>query len=97
MKFCIDIHGPQKMNTNDSGDHLTFHLAPLSGQNCNLSNTLLYDQIPAKRMTSPSTCYPLLTSSLRTNNYNVTQVHKHVEHKKHTELVCLNLFILFNV
>ncbi len=83
MKFCIDIHGPQKMNTNDSGDPLTFHLAPT--------------RTDSKRMTSPSARYPLLTSSLRTNNYNVTQVHKHVEHKKHTELVCLNLFILFNV
>lgn len=32
------------MDSNDFGDALTFHLAPPSGQNFNLPNTLVYDQ-----------------------------------------------------
>ena len=31
--FCTDIHDPPRMNPNDFGDPLTFHLAPPSGQN----------------------------------------------------------------
>ena len=42
------------MNCNNFGDPPTFHLAHSSGQNLNLSNTLVYDQIPAKLMTFPS-------------------------------------------
>lgn len=28
MKFCTDIHSPQKMTPTDFGDHLTFPLVP---------------------------------------------------------------------
>ncbi len=48
MKFGTDIHRAQKVNPNDFGDPLTFHLAPSSGQNFSLSNTLVCDQKPAK-------------------------------------------------
>ncbi len=54
MTFCTDIHGPQKNPNNFS---LNFRLAPSSGQNFNLSNTLVYDQIPAKL----KTCVKMLT------------------------------------
>lgn len=33
-----------------AGDPLTFYLAPSSGENFNLSRTLIYEQIPAKLM-----------------------------------------------
>ncbi len=43
MKFCTNIHGPQKMNPKNFGDPLTFPLAPPSDQNFNMSNTLIRD------------------------------------------------------
>ncbi len=54
MTFAADIHVSLRMNYNDLRDPLTFHMAPSSGQNLNSSNTLIYDQIPVKLMTSPS-------------------------------------------
>ncbi len=44
MIFGRDIHRPQRMNRNDFGDPL----------NLNLSNILVYAQIPAKLLTFPS-------------------------------------------
>ncbi len=35
-------------------ERLTLHLAPSSGQHINVSNTLVYDQIPAELQTLPS-------------------------------------------
>ncbi len=32
IKFCTDIHGPQRINTIECGDLLTFPLMPLAGQ-----------------------------------------------------------------
>ncbi len=46
MKFGADIHGPQRMHPNDFGDPLAFPLVLPLGQDLNLSNTLVYDQIP---------------------------------------------------
>ncbi len=60
MKLCTDIHSPLWLNPHDFGDCLTFHLAPSSGQICNLFNTLVFDQIPAKLMTLPSASAVLL-------------------------------------
>ncbi len=37
MKFCTDIHGPQRMNPVDSGDPLIVPVAPRAGQNDQLS------------------------------------------------------------
>lgn len=54
MKFCSDVYSPQRLNLNDFSDILTFPLVLLSGQNLNLSSTLVYDQIFAKVMTFPS-------------------------------------------
>ena len=51
MKFCTVI--TLQMNYNNSGNPLTFHLIS-PGQSCNLSNTLLYNQKPAKLMTFPT-------------------------------------------
>ncbi len=39
------------MNPTDFGDLMTFHPAPPSAQNFKMSNTLVYEQIPAKLMT----------------------------------------------
>ncbi len=47
MKFGIYIQVLLRMNCNI----FSFNLAPSSGQNLNLSNTLVYDHIPAKRKT----------------------------------------------
>ncbi len=47
------IHVPLMMNCGDFGDPLTFPVVPSSGQNVNLSSTLVYDPIPAKH-TNPS-------------------------------------------
>ncbi len=41
-KVGVDIHVPLWMNFKNSGDALTFHLAPSSGQTFKLSNTLVY-------------------------------------------------------
>ncbi len=41
IKFGTNIHVPLRMNSNNFGDTLTFHLAPPAGQNLNLSNTYL--------------------------------------------------------
>ena len=48
--FCTDIHGPLKMDPADFGNLLV----PPAGHFVNLSNTLVYDEIPAKLMTSPA-------------------------------------------
>ncbi len=54
---CLQLHlahsimPPLRMNFNDFGGPLNFHLVPSSSQNFNLSNTLVYDEIPAKLMT----------------------------------------------
>ncbi len=50
IKFGTDIQVPLRMNCNHFDEPLTFHIAPSSGQNFNLSNTLVYHQIPAKLM-----------------------------------------------
>lgn len=34
MKLCIVICGAQRMNPDDFGDPLTFHLVPPAGQSC---------------------------------------------------------------
>ncbi len=49
-----DFHVSLRMNCNNFGDPLTFHLAPSSRQNFNLSSALVYDQIPVKLITFPS-------------------------------------------
>lgn len=54
MKFCSGVDGAQRMNINGFGDILTSLLVPSSGQNFNLTCTLVYDQILAKVMTFPS-------------------------------------------
>ena len=54
MKFGADIHGPKRMNPNEFGDYLTFHLEPSLGQKLCLSNTFVYDEIPAKLLTFPT-------------------------------------------
>ncbi len=45
MKFCTDIHGPQRINPNDVGAPLTFPLAPPAGRifylSCEISQHLL--------------------------------------------------------
>ncbi len=43
MKFDTDIHVSLRMNSNNFGAPVTFHVAPPSGQNVNLSNTLVYN------------------------------------------------------
>lgn len=50
MKFVKEIYGPKSMKSNDSGDSLTFHLALLAGQKCNLSNMLVCNQMLGKLM-----------------------------------------------
>ncbi len=51
LKCGADIHVPLTMSCNNSGDPLTFHPAPSSGQNnFKLSNTFVNDQMPAKLM-----------------------------------------------
>ena len=45
-KCSTNIHVPCRMNLNDFGDPLTFHLAPPSGQNMNCSNILVLDHMP---------------------------------------------------
>lgn len=32
MKYCRDLHGPQRMNPYYFGDSLAFHLVPQTGQ-----------------------------------------------------------------
>ncbi len=54
MKFGSDIQVPLRMNCKNFGDPLTFHPAPSSGQHVSVSNTLVYDQIPAELQTLPS-------------------------------------------
>ncbi len=53
-KFGTHIHVTFRMNCNNFGDPLTCYLAPSSGQNLNVSSTVVYDQIPAELMTVPS-------------------------------------------
>lgn len=53
MKFGTDKYFPPRMACNDFDGPLTFHVAPSSGQNFSLSNTLIYDQ-SAEVMTFPS-------------------------------------------
>ncbi len=47
MKFATDIQGPWRISFND-GDPMTSHVAPSSDQILHLSNTLFYNQTPAK-------------------------------------------------
>ncbi len=54
MKCGSDVHVPLRMNCKNFGEPLTFHLAPSSGRHVNVSNTLIYDQIPAELQTFPS-------------------------------------------
>lgn len=53
MKFGTYIYQAQKMNSNNFGDCLTFHIAPPAG----LSTPLVYDQIFAKVTSSHSQLY----------------------------------------
>ncbi len=57
--FWSEIHGPQRMNPADFGDPFTFPLAPSSGQNFTLPNTLFYKQ---KVMTFPSALEQMFSS-----------------------------------
>ncbi len=41
MKCGSDLHVLQRMNCDDFGDPLTFHLAPSSGRHVNVSNTFM--------------------------------------------------------
>lgn len=50
MKFGPDIIGAPTMNSNNFVDPLTLPLAPPAGHNVKLSNSLVYDRIPAKMM-----------------------------------------------
>ncbi len=50
----MDIHVSFGINCNNFDDPLTFNLAPPSGWNFKLSNTLIYYQKPAKLTTFPS-------------------------------------------
>lgn len=49
---CHVAHVPLGIICNHFSDHLTFNLAPLSVKIYILSNTLVYNQMPAKPMTS---------------------------------------------
>ena len=40
MKFCTNIHGPQRIYSNDFGNPLTFHLVPPAGQSFHLSREM---------------------------------------------------------
>lgn len=40
MRFWTDIHEAQRMNANDFGDPLTFHLVSPTGQNIHLSSEI---------------------------------------------------------
>ncbi len=40
MKFCIDIHGPQRMNLIDLSDPLTFSVGQKKGQTFYLSSEI---------------------------------------------------------
>lgn len=55
IRSCL----PLRMNNNNFCVPLTFHLAPTSSQNFNVSNTLMfdYDQIPAKLLILPSAVF----------------------------------------
>ena len=48
LKFSTDIYIPLRTNCNHVGDLITSPLAPSSGQNVNLSSSLIYDQIACK-------------------------------------------------
>ncbi len=54
MECGSDIHVPLRGPPKFLQFILTFHLAPSSGQHVNVSNTLVYDQIPAELTTFPS-------------------------------------------
>ncbi len=45
VKFGTHVHASLRINCNNFGDPLTFNLAPSSGQNFNLCNTLVYDEL----------------------------------------------------
>ncbi len=40
MKFSTDIHDPQRMNSNDFGDPLTFFIVPPAGQSFHSSSEI---------------------------------------------------------
>ncbi len=65
MKFGTHIHVSLRINCDDYGDPLTFHLASSSGQNFSLSNTLVYDQMLAKLRTFPQASPVKLTAVMR--------------------------------
>ncbi len=48
------VHVSFRMNCKNFDDPLTFPLAPSSGQHVDVSNTLVYEQIPAELQTLPS-------------------------------------------
>jgi len=52
MKFGTHSHVPVRITY----IHLIFPLAPSSGQSYDLSNTLVYDQVPAKGNASAVLC-----------------------------------------
>lgn len=53
MKFGTDID-VLMINTINSCEPLTFHVVSSSGQNIKMSSILIYNQMPAKLMTFPS-------------------------------------------
>ncbi len=48
MTFDTEVPVPLRIKCNKFGDPLTFNPAPSSNQNFNVSNTLVYDHIPAE-------------------------------------------------
>lgn len=57
------IHVPLKNNSNNFDDCLTFHLAPSSGLNLNLSNAFIDNYLPANLTTFPASSAVLCVQS----------------------------------
>ncbi len=54
MKFSVGFHVIFRIHCKNFGAPLAFYLVSSSGQNGNLSKTLVYDHAPVKLMTFPS-------------------------------------------
>lgn len=50
INFMQIFRSPLKMNSNNYGRPLAFHLAPSSGQHLNWSEIQVYDKMPAKQI-----------------------------------------------
>ena len=51
IKSGTDIHVSLRIINTNFGDPLTFHQAPPSGPNLNVSSTFVYNKIPAELVT----------------------------------------------